>query len=314
MDEVRRNLRLHHYSFQTEKAYCRWIRKFILFHSKEHPRNLGASEIETFLSHLAAVQRVSASTQNQALSAILFLYQRVLEIDLPRLDDIVRAKRPVRVPVVLTRTEVARVLDAMSGQHWIAASLMYGSGLRLVECLRLRVQDIDFEYLQITIRDGKGSKDRLTTLPERLVSHLKRQFDYVKALHERDLARKQSGVSIPYALDRKYVDAPRTWAWQYVFPSDRYAYIRFHNEERRHHAHPSSVQRAVKIAVRKAGINKRASCHTFRHSFATHLLEDGYDIRTVQELLGHSNVRTTMVYTHVIKRGGRAVKSPLDSI
>ena len=314
MDEVRRTTRLHHYSFETERAYCQWIRKFILYHDKQHPKDLGANEIVSYLSHLAIKQNVSASTQNQALSSILFLYQKVLGLDLPWLGEIVRAKRPVRVPVVLTRGEVAKVLDAMSGSHWLIANLMYGSGLRLAECLRLRIQDIDFDYLQIFVRDGKGGKDRRTTLSERLVPHLKRQFENVKAVFERDTSLNRPGVSIPYAIDRKYRNAPREWKWQYVFPSKQYAYIRYHNEKRRHHLHASSVQRAVKIAVRQSGIAKHASCHTFRHSFATHLLESGYDIRTVQELLGHTNVRTTMVYTHVIKRGGHAVKSPLDMI
>jgi integron integrase len=314
MEAVRQTIRLNHYSFETEKSYCNWIKRFILFHGKRHPLELGAKEIEKYLSHLASDRHVAASTQNQALSALLFLYQKVLDQNLPWLEDIVRAKRPVRVPIVLTRGEVARILGAMHDQHWLIASLLYGSGLRLIECLRLRVQDLDPEYLQITIRDGKGSKDRLTMLPEKLLPHVNRQLEQVRSIHEHDLKAGRPGVSVPYAIDRKYVKAPTQWAWQYLFPSENYAYIQFHGEKRRHHLHPSSMQRAVKLAVRKTGITKRASCHTFRHSFATHLLESGYDIRTVQELLGHSNLNTTMVYTHVIKRGGHAVRSPFDSI
>jgi integron integrase len=314
MESVRRTIQLNHYSFETEKSYSKWIKRFILFHGKRHPLELGAAEIEQYLSHLASERHVAASTQNQALSALLFLYQKVLDQNLPWLDDIVRAKRPLRVPVVLTRNEVAKILDAMHDQHWLAASLLYGSGLRLIECLRLRVQDLDREYLQITIRDGKGSKDRLTMLPEKLLPHIDRQLEMVRSRHERDQRAGRAGVSIPYAIDRKYAKAPTQWAWQYLFPSANYAYMRNHGEQRRHHLHPSSMQRAVKIAVRKTGIAKRASCHTFRHSFATHLLEAGYDIRTVQELLGHSNLNTTMIYTHVIKRGGHAVRSPFDSI
>lgn len=314
MDAVRRTIQLNHYSFETEKSYCKWIKRFILFHGKRHPLELGAREIESYLSYLASERHVSASTQNQALSALLFLYQKVLDQNLPWLDDIVRAKRPVRVPIVLTRNEVTRILNALKGQHWLAASILYGSGLRLIECLRLRVQDIDPEYLQLTIRDGKGGKDRLTMLPEKLVPHIQRQLEHVRSIHERDRAAGKPGVSIPYAIDRKYLRSPGQWAWQYLFPATHYAFIRSHNEQRRHHLHPSSMQRAVKEAVRKAGITKRASCHTFRHSFATHLLETGYDIRTVQELLGHASLNTTMIYTHVIKRGGKAVRSPFDLI
>ncbi len=314
MDEVREVFRLHHYSYRTEESYIKWIRRFILFYNKRHPREMGAEEIQGFLTDLAVRGRVSASTQNQALSALLFLYQKVLRMDLPWLDDIVRAKRPVRVPVVLTRGEVARLLDAMTGTHWLMASLLYGSGLRLSECLRLRVQDLDFEYLQLTIRDGKGAKDRRTILPEGVIPHLKQQLRHVRTVHENDLRKGRPGVSLPYAIDRKLKSAARDWRWQYLFPSSRYAFVRSNGGSRRHFAHPSGLGRAVKIAVRKADISKRATCHTFRHSFATHLLESGYDIRTVQELMGHASVKTTMIYTHVIKRGGRAVKSPFDGI
>lgn len=314
MEAVREALRTHHYSFRTEQAYVNWIRRFILFNGKQHPRDLGASEIQAYLSHLAVRGRVAASTQNQALSAILFLYKKVLQIDLPWMDDIVRAKRPLRLPVVMSRDEVARVLGAMQGKHWLMASILYGSGIRLVECLRLRVQDIDFEYQQINIRDGKGSKDRRTILSSRLVPHIEEQLVRVRGVHERDLKEGLPGVSLPYAIVRKYTGASKEWKWQYLFPSSKYAYSHSNGGQRRHHAHSSGLTRAVKIAVRQSGINKRATCHTFRHSFATHLLDSGYDIRTVQELLGHSNVKTTMIYTHVLKRGGSAVRSPLDAI
>ncbi len=232
---------------------------------------------------------------------------------MPWLQDVVRAKRPVRVPVVLTVGEVRRVLDAMDGKHWLMASLLYGSGLRLVECPRLRVQDIDYEYLQITVRDGKGGKDRRSILPDKLVPHVRQQLAHVRSVFDQDRIKQMAGVSMPFAVDRKYVGAARQWKWQYLFPSMHYAYIHCHKEKRRHHCHPSGLQRAVKIAVGESGIDKHATSHTFRHSFATHLLENGYGIRTVQELLGHANVKTTMVYTHVIKRGGRAVRSPLDA-
>jgi integron integrase len=314
MDEIRRAMRLHHYSFETEKSYTQWIRRYILFHGKRHPRELGARDIENYLSHLATTVKVSASTQNQALSALLFLYKKVLDQDLPWLNEIVRAKRPTRVPTVLSRREVARILDAMQGKYWLMASLLYGSGLRIIECLRLRIKDFDFDHLQLTIRDGKGHKDRRTMMPEKLIPHIRQQMNHVRSIYDEDIRKGRPSVSIPYAIDRKYKSAPRDWNWQYLFPSGSYGYIRFHSEQRRHHTHPSALNRAVKIATRKTGIAKQASCHTFRHSFATHLLESGYDIRTVQELLGHSHVNTTMIYTHVIKRGGRAVRSPLDAI
>jgi integron integrase len=314
MDEVRRAFRTRHYSFRTEESYIKWIRQFILFHDKRHPRNLGAAEIQQFLSHLAVDRNVAASTQNPALSALLFLYQKVLSLEFPFLDEVVRAKRPVRVPIVLTRKEVSSILDAMSGVHWLMASLLYGSGLRLAECLRLRVQDVDFEYLQLTIREGKGGKDRRTILSESLKPHIEKQMKCVRSVHANDRRRGLPGVSLPFAIDRKNRGAARDWKWQYLFPSSRYALIHSNNSRRRHHAHPSALARAVKVAVGDSHINKRATCHTFRHSFATHLLESGYDIRTVQELLRHSNVQTTMIYTHVVKRGGRAVRSPFDNL
>lgn len=314
MEEVRRAARLHQYSFGTERTYAYWIRGFILFHDKQHPKDLGAGEVEDFLSHLARDRHVSASTQNQALAALLFLYQKVLRQDLPWLSDIVRAKRPIRVPVVLSQDEVRRTLDAMHGMKWLVASILYGSGLRLIEALQLRIKDIDFNYLQFTVRDGKGRKDRRTVLPESLIPHVKQEIQRVRRIFEHDVLAERPGVSIPFAIDRKYVNAPRQWPWQYLFPSPQYSYIQFHEERRRHHAHPSSIQRAVKQAVLDAGVQKHATCHTFRHSFATHLLESGYDIRTMPELLGHADVKTTMIYTHVLKRGGRAVRSPLDNV
>jgi integron integrase len=314
MEEVRNTFRLLHYSYRTEESYIKWIRRFILFNGKRHPREMGSEEVQGFLSDLAVRGNVAASTQNQALSAILFLYQKVLKVKLPWLDEIVRAKRPVRIPVVLTRCEVAQVLHAMSGRYWLMASLLYGSGLRLAECLRLRVQDFDPEYLQLVVRDGKGGKDRRTILSKALVPHMEQNLKRVRGIYERDLKRGRPGVSLPYAIDRKYRNAAKEWKWQYLFPSSQYAFIHDNMQIRRHHAHPSALARAVKMAVQETGINKRASCHTFRHSFATHLLESGYDIRTVQELLGHTNLNTTMIYTHVIKRGGNAVRSPFDSI
>jgi integron integrase len=314
MDEARSTYRKHQYSYRTEQSYLSWIRRFIVFNGKRHPREMGAAEVQAFLSDLAVRGNVSASTQNQALSAILFLYQKVLGLKLPWLKEIVRAKRPHRIPVVLSRSDVAKVLNAMSGHYWLMASLLYGSGLRLTDCLRLRVQDYDPEYLQLVIRDGKGNKDRRTILSEALVPHIEQHLKRVRGIYERDVKRGRPGVSLPYAIDRKYNNAAREWKWQYLIPSSQYAFIHENNGQRRHHAHPSALARAVKIAVRETGINKRASCHTFRHSFATHLLESGYDIRTVQELLGHSNVNTTMIYTHVLKRGGKAVRSPFDLI
>ncbi|NNC77310.1 MAG: integron integrase [Woeseiaceae bacterium] len=312
MDEASDAFRLHHYSYRTEQTYKKWMRRFIIFHNKRHPKDMGADEISAFLNDLAVNRLVSASTQNQALSALLFLYKKVLGVDLPWLNDFTNAKRPARAPVVMTRAEVNKVLSLMRDRHWLMASLLYGSGIRMSECLNLRVQDIDFDYLQLTVRDGKGGKDRRTILPGSLIEPIEKQLEWVKGLLERDKAAGRPGVSLPTAIQRKYEGASLSWTWQYLFPSSKYALIRRNNGYRRHHAHPSGLSRAVKAAVMESGISKRATSHTFRHSFATHLLESGYDIRTVQELLGHSDVKTTQIYTHVLQRGGHAVRSPLD--
>jgi integron integrase len=313
LDQVRDALRLHQYSYRTEKSYVAWISRFIRFHRMKHPREMGPNEISSFLTHLAVDRRVAASTQNQALSALLFLYKKVLKLDLPRLDDVVRAKRPVRVPVVLSRGEVHSVLSMLDGETWLMAALMYGSGLRLTECLRLRIKDINFEYQQLCIFDGKGRKDRIVPLPEATHESVRQQMKKCRTIFDRDRAERRPGVSLPYALERKYPGASRSWPWQYLFPARNYSEQPHRNQNRRrHHIHTSVMQRAMRLAVVRSAIAKKATSHTLRHSFATHLLEDGYDIRTVQELLGHSDVRTTQIYTHVIKRGGNAVKSPLD--
>ena len=312
LDVVRDRIRVKYYSYRTETSYLSWIRRFIRFHDGRHPREMGGPEVERFLTYLATERRVTASTQNQALSAILFLYREALEIDLPWLDGLVRAKRPVRVPLVLSRDEVRRVLAQLEGAHWLAASLLYGSGLRVSECLRLRVKDLDFDYRQITVRDGKGAKDRCTMLPESAVEPLHWQLKRVRSLFEADRASSRPGVALPPALERKYPSAPFEWSWHFLFPARNLCRSPYTGRMVRFHVLPDVLQRAVKRAVHAAGIAKPASCHTFRHCFATHLLESGYDIRTVQELLGHSDVSTTMIYTHVIRRGGRGVKSPMD--
>lgn len=312
LDQVREAIRLRHYSIRTEQAYTDWIKRFILFHGKRHPREMGAAEVERFLTHLAVEGRVAASTQNQALSALLFLYREVLKVDLPWLGEMTRAKRPGRLPVVLTVEEVRRVLARIDGQQGLMADLLYGAGLRLLECVRLRVKDLDFEMRQITVRDGKGEKDRMTMLPQSVLEPLRAHLEKVKVLHAHDLEEGFGEVYLPYALDRKYPDASREWGWQYVFPAAGRSVDPRSGKERRHHVDEQTLQRAMKKAVRAAGLTKPASCHTLRHSFATHLLQSGYDIRTVQELLGHQDVATTMIYTHVLNRGGSGVISPLD--
>ena len=312
LDRVRRHLQIKHYSIRTEQAYVDWIRRFILFHGKCHPEKMGAKEIAQFLSYLASERNVSASTQNQAFSALLFLYQQVLGHELDFIDGVERVTRPARLPVVLTQAEVRAILQQMSGTQRLMAELLYGSGLRLLECVRLRVKDVDFRYQQIVVRDGKGLRDRVTVLPAKLRNPLRVHLDQVKQLHGEDLARGNGKVYLPGALGQKYRTAAREWAWQYVFPATKLSVDPRSKEVRRHHAQEKNLQNAVKAAVRASGINKPASCHTFRHSFATHLLENGADIRTVQELLGHKDVSTTMIYTHVLNRPGIGVKSPLD--
>lgn len=312
LDQVRHAVRLRHYSYSTEKSYVDWVRRFVLANDKCHPRDLGAPEVEAFLTDLAVRGNVSASTQNQALSAILFLYRHVLEMKLEWMDNVVRAKRERKIPVVFTQKEARTVIAHLQGRHWLMASLMYGAGLRVMECLRLRVKDLDSNYRQITVHDGKGKKDRRTLLPNCVNERLQEQLICVKSVYQRDIDGKCCGVSLPHALSRKYPNAAREWGWQYIFPASRRSASPYTGEIERHHADQKAIQRAVKGAIRLAGIKKHASCHTFRHSFATHLLESGYDIRTVQELLGHSNVKTTMIYTHVLNRGGRAVQSPMD--
>jgi len=312
LDGVRSELRVRHYSRRTEEAYVHWIRRFIVFHGKRHPREMGAREVTQFLSSLALERRVAASTQNQALAALLFLYRHVLEIDLPWLDELVRASRPRRLPVVLTREEVHRVLPCLSGTPRLMALLMYGSGLRLLECARLRIKDVDFASNQIGVRESKGSCDRVTVLPLFARDELREHRESVRHQFEADLRSGAGWVELPGALARKYPNAGREWAWQWVFPATRTYRHPETGQVRRHHYHETAVQRAVRAAVRAAGIPKPATCHTFRHSFATHLLEDGYDIRSVQRLLGHKDVRTTMIYTHVLSRGPQGVLSPLD--
>jgi integron integrase len=315
LDRVRAALRTRHYSLRTEEAYVGWIRRFVVFHGKRHPGEMGEAEINVFVSHLATRGRVAASTQTQALSALLFLYREVLERPVESLGDVVRAKRPERLPVVLTRDEVKAVLARLDGTPLLVATLLYGTGLRLLECLRLRVKDVDFARNQILVRDGKGMKDRLTMLPVAFKEPLRRHLAAVKALHAADLAEGFGSVYLPDALARKYPAAASWWGWQWVFPaSSRSADPRAGpgSPRRRHHVGETLVQRAVQRAVREARLGKPASCHTLRHSFATHLLESGSDIRTIQELLGHRDVATTMIYTHVLNRGGLGVTSPLD--
>lgn len=314
LDQVRDVLRREHYSISTEKTYIQWIRRYIYFHNKEHPANLGSSHIEAYLSYLARHKNVSPSTQNQALNGILFLYRKVLKMELPWMNDIVRAKRKKRLPVVFTKSEVKALLSQFDGTKWLIYSLIYGSGFRIMECLRLRVKDIDFHYKEIMIRDGKGGKDRVTLLPEQLIEPLRMHLDRVKELHEQDLKAGFGTVYMPYALERKYPNASGEWGWQYVFPSKNISRDPRSEAMRRHHLDAKNIQRQMKQAIRSAGIIKPGSVHTLRHSFATHMLEDGYDIRTVQELLGHSDVKTTQVYTHVLRKGGLGVRSPLERL
>ncbi len=314
LDRLREALRLRHYSRRTEEAYVLWARRFIRHHGRRHPRELGPEAVEAFLTHLATERRVSASTQNQALAALLFLYREILEIELPWMSGVVRAKPRGRLPVVLTREEVRRVVERLDGTPKLIALLLYGSGLRLLEACRLRIKDVDFGRNEIVVRAGKGDRDRRTMLPSAARGLLVPHLEGVRAQHERDLSRGAGWVELPFALERKYPNAGREWPWQWIFPATRTYVEPESGRTRRHHFHESAVQRAVRDAVRCAGITKPASCHTFRHSFATHLLEDGYDIRTIQELLGHRDVATTMIYTHVLGRGGKGVRSPADGL
>jgi integron integrase len=312
LDEVRKAIRLRHYSYRTEKAYVDWIWRFVVFHGKQHPKLMGGVEVEKFLSHLARDRNVSAATQGQALAALLFLYKRVLNVDLPWIDNVVRASRPKRLPTVLSQQEAQSVLANLPGVYWLIGVLLYGSGLRLTEALRLRIKDLELENLRILVRDGKGRKDRVTILPASLVTHLRAHLGKVRELHRQAIERGFGGVELPFALEKKYPRAHLDWGWQYVFPATRPSMDPRTGTRRRHHVFEDSVQRQVRGAARSAGIEKPVSPHTFRHSFATHLLENGYDIRTVQELMGHKDVSTTQIYTHVMTKGTNSVKSPFD--
>lgn len=311
LEQVRDAIRVRHYSIRTEQAYVDWIRRYILFHAKRHPKAMGAAEVGAFLTHLAVERDVSSSTQNQALNALVFLYDKVLEQPLGEVHGVVRAARKPRLPAVLTREEVARVLTGLVGPIWLVACLQYGSGLRLLESVRLRVKDLDFEHRALVVREGKGGKDRVVTLPDELMEPLRAHLANRRMLFEQDVRAGWGTVYLPHALARKYPHAPSEWAWQYVFPATRVSVDPRSGAKRRQHLDESAVQKAVRRAVVAAGVDKPASCHTLRHSFATHLLERGADIRTVQEQLGHADVRTTQIYTHVLQRGGRAVRSPL---
>jgi len=312
LELVRDAIRLKHYSIRTEQAYVDWIKRFILFHHKRHPAEMAETEVTAFLTHLARVGNVAASTQNQALSALLFLYKEVLKQEIGWLGKVERAKKPPKLPVVLTGSEVKRLFAHLEGTEKLMAGLLYGSGLRLMECLRLRVKDVDFAYARVTIRDAKGGKDRVTMLPVNLASPLQRHIAKMKIQHEQDLADGHGTVHLPFALSRKYPNAEREWIWQWVFPSSRLSVDPRSGKKQRHHFAENLVQAAIRRAARAADLTKPASCHSLRHSFATHLLEKGYDIRTVQELLGHKDVSTTMIYTHVLNKPGIGVRSPLD--
>lgn len=314
LETMREALRARHYSRRTEAAYLLWARRFIVFHGGVHPRDLGATEVNAFLTHLAVDEHVASSTQNQALAGLLFLYRNVIGFDIGDLGGVVRARKPKRIPVVMTPDEVRGVIGELDDTCRLAASLMYGTGMRLSEVLRLRVCDVDFASFEIRVRDGKGAKDRVTMLPEALAAPLKAQLKRARAVHDRDLADGWGRVVLPDALDRKYPNAPAEWRWQWVFPQERRWRNAATGEQGRHFMDPSILQRAVHDAVRRAGVTKHVGCHTFRHSFATHLLEAGYDIRTIQELLGHKDLSTTMVYTHVLNKGGLGVKSPFDRL
>jgi len=314
LDLVSQQIRIKHYSIRTEKSYTSWIKQFIRFHDLKHPKDMGLVEVESFLTYLAVTRKVSSATQNQALSALLFLYRQVLNIKLPDVENVTRAKSPEKVPVVFTPDEASAVIQRLDGTLQLMAQLLYGSGLRLMECVRLRVKDIDFNYKHIIVRNGKGAKDRVTVLPEFLITPLSLHLKNTKLLHENFLSEGSGTVYMPFALDRKYPSASTEWAWQYVFPASNLSVDPRSGIKQRHHINEKRLQRAVKGAIRHSKIFKQASCHTFRHSFATHLLEAGYDIRTVQELLGHKDIRTTQIYTHVLNKPGISVNSPLDTL
>ena len=313
LDQVRASMRVRHYSYQTEQTYLKWIRRYIGFHNIKNPVEMGAAEVEAFLSHLAVEGNVAASTQNQALAALLYLYREVLKIDLPWLEKFTPAKKSSHIPVVLTKEEVKLIIKQLNGTNWLIANLLYGAGLRLQEALRLRVKDLDFSFRQIVVRDGKGAKDRFTVLPALLTEPLQKQLESARKLHELDLRSGLGEVEMPFALARKYPNAQKEWAWQFVFPSKSLSVNPRSGSKARHHVSPSSLQKPFKEAVRKSRIPKNASPHTLRHSFATHLLQDGYDIRTIQDLLGHKELTTTMIYTHVLQNNRLGVKSPLDA-
>ena len=314
MDQVSDVMRLKHYAFRTEQTYVSWIKRFIFFHDKKHPKEMGELEVEAFLTWLAVEKHVSKSTQNQAFNALIFLYREVLKRPLEGRIDAVRSSKKQRLPIVMSKEETQRVLSGMSGTTQLMAKLLYGSGLRLMECIRLRIKDIDFEINEIRVHSGKGDKDRLVPLPKSIKPALKTHLERVKLIHENDLSKGYGEVYLPHALDRKYPNAGKEWTWQYVFPSTKLSRDPRKNIIRRHHMDPSSLDRAIKRAVKLANITKQISSHTFRHSFATHLLQTGTDIRTIQSLLGHNDVSTTMIYTHVLRQGGQGVKSPLDSL
>lgn len=314
LDRVSNEIQARHYSRKTGKTYRNWIKQFVLFHHKKHPKNLGEKDINKFLSHLATEKHVSASTQNQALSALLFLYKNVLHKELGDFGDVIRAKRSKKIPVVFTKDEVRSILKNLKDEKQLMASLLYGSGLRLTECLRLRVKDVDFDNKQIIVRDGKGEKDRITLLSEKIIPHLKKHLSGIRKIYKADTKEGIGTTNIPYALERKYPNIAKEWHWTYVFPSTKHAADKQTGELKRHHLNESVLQRAVKKAIKLANVEKHGGCHTFRHSFATHLLESGYDIRTIQELLGHKKLETTMVYTHVMNKGPMGVKSPGDTL
>jgi len=312
--QLREAIRIRHYSIRTEKAYVDWVKRYLRFHNMKHPSSMGAAEVTRFLTYLAVERSVAAATQNQALNALVFLYREVLKVNLEGLSSAVRAKRSKNLPTVFSEAEVMNVLSCLDGEHWLMAALLYGSGLRLMDCVRLRIKDVDFSFRCLVVRDGKGGKDRVVTLADGLLEHLSLQITRVRALQQRDVLEGHGNVWLPHALARKFPSAPRDIGWQYVFPAQHRSVDPRSGMVRRHHADPSGLQKAVRQAIIRAGIERKASCHTFRHSFATHLLASGADIRTVQEQLGHSDIRTTQIYTHLLERGGSAVISPLNRL